>query len=135
MPSAPPKLARTYKGAAKSSSARDADDPEAATHRYAGTSIRAWGRFEGPEPENKFRVLAGSDWRPPNLDPTQASYAHQLRVANRQDPLVNDGVLDEETMTFVKDHVFDNWSQAVGVVSGKGSYSGGYHWQPIDPSG
>ena len=52
----------------------------------------------------------------------------------RQSPLITDGVLDPDAMNFTRDHVFDNWSQAVGVVSGKGSYSGGYHWQLIEPS-
>ena len=36
-------------------------------------------------------------------------------------------------MKFTTDHVFDNWSRAVIVVSGKGQYSGGYHWQRLEP--
>src|SRR5439155_25446687 len=112
--------------------ARQACDPPAATHAYVGASIRAWGRFEADEPDTRFRVLAGSSWRRPSLDPAQASHAHQLRVANRQEPLIAAGVLNADSMTFTADHVFDNWSQAVSVLSGKGSYSGGYHWQLVN---
>lgn len=89
------------------------------------------GRVEAEEPDTRFRVLAGSAWRRPNLDPTQASYAHQARVAHRKEPLISDGVLDPDSLTFTQDHVFENWSHAVGVVSGKGFYSGGYHWQQL----
>lgn len=129
----PPKLARTYKGAAKNPTNRQPDDPPDASHRYAGSVLTAWGRFEGTEPDTRFRVLAGSQWRRPNLDPTMASHAHQERVANRQNALIAEGVLNPDAQTFTRDHVFDNWSHAVGVVSGKGSYSGGYHWQVIEP--
>jgi hypothetical protein len=130
----PPKLAREYKGAAKQPTKREPDDPPEATHRYAGSSIRAWGRFEAAEPDTLFCVLAGSEWRQPNLDPGMVSHEHQVRVSKRQTPLIEEGTLDPDTMKFTRDHVFDNWSQAVGVVSGKGSYSGGYHWQLIEPA-
>jgi hypothetical protein len=60
------------------------------------------------------------------------SYKHQQRVAKLQAQLVEAGVLDEDTLTFKSDHVFDNWSQAVIVVGGKGQYSGGYHWQQLE---
>jgi len=130
-PEKPARLARTYKGQARQPRARQETDPADATHAYVGAGISAWGRFEGNEPDTRFRVLAGSAWRCPNLDPAQASYAHQARVASRHKPLISEGILDPETMTLTADHVFENWSQAVGVVSGKGSYSGGYHWQLI----
>jgi hypothetical protein len=132
----PVKLARTYKGAASQPRPRQMSDPAAATHAYVGAGVPAWGRFEADEPDPRFRVLATSTWRRPNLDLSQASYAHQARVASRQEPLIASGVLDSEAMTFTADHVFENWSQAVAVVSGKGSYSGGYHWQRIqdDPT-
>jgi hypothetical protein len=133
VPERPTRLARSYKGRAQSARNREELDPANATHAYVGAGIRAWGHFEADEPDTSFRVLAGSVWRRPNLEPSQASYAHQARVASRQEPLIDSGVLDAVTMTFARDHVFDNWSQAVGVVSGKGSYSGGYHWQLIHP--
>ncbi len=41
------------------------------------------------------------------------------------------GVLDEPRMQFTRDHVFDNWTAATRVVSGKAQYSGGYHWQQL----
>jgi len=111
--------------------AREATDPPGATHSDVGAGLAAWGRFEADEPDTRFRVLAGRTWRRPILDPAQVSYKHQLRVAERQAPLIEEGVLDAHAMSFAGDYVFDNWSQAVGVVSGKGSYSGGYHWQRI----
>jgi len=128
----PTRLARTYKGPAKNPRPRVGADPGDATHGYVGASVQAWGRFEGDEPDTRFRVLAGSSWRPTNLDPSHASYSHQVRVARRQEALTAEGVLDPEALKFTRDHVFQNWSQAVGVVSGKGSYSGGYHWQLLD---
>jgi len=129
------RLARTYKDQARDPRARSVADPEGATHAYVGAGILAWGRFEGNEPDTRFRVLQGSTWRRATLDLAQASYANQARVASRQEPLISDGTLDAETMKFTADHVFENWSQAVGVVSGKGSYSGGYHWQLIQTGG
>ena len=57
-----------------------------------------------------------------------ATYDAQRRVAEAQAKLIHDGVLDESGMTFSQDHVFDNWSVASRIVSGKGTYSGAYHW-------
>lgn len=131
----PPKLTRTYKGPAEHPTPRDPDDPRSATHRWAGGIVRAWGRFEGPEPDTQFRVLAGSGWRPAILDPSHAVYRQQQRVANRQQSLIDDGVLDVDAATFNEDHIFDNWTRAAHVVSGWGSYSGGYHWQRIESAG
>ena len=128
----PAPLARVYKAQARDPRARTEADPADATHAYVGAGIRAWGRFEADEPDTRFRVLAGSAWRRPTLDPEMASYAHHVRVESRQQPLLDDGTLDAATMTFSRDCVFENWSQAVGVVSGKGSYSGGYHWQRLE---
>ena len=122
-------LARVYKAQAKDPRDRQEPDPAEATHAYVGAGIVAWGRFEADEPDTRFRVLAGSSWRPTVLNESQASYPRQLRVSNLQGELVTAGVLDAETLTFPQDHVFDNWSYAVWVVSGHGSYSGGYHWQ------
>jgi hypothetical protein len=44
-------------------------------------------------------------------------------------PIWDEGVLDANSLVFTRNHIFENWTQAVGVVSGKGSYSGGYRWQ------
>jgi hypothetical protein len=125
-------LARVYQGQARNPRARTDADPAQATHSYSGAGVAAWGRFEGEEPDTRFRVLAGSTWRKPTLDESQASYKHQARVAKMQNQLLEAGVLDDETMTFRTNHVFENWSQAVIVVSGKGQYSGSYHWQLLD---
>jgi MFS family permease len=46
---------------------------------------------------------------------------------------LSDGVLDEQSHTLTRDHVFDSWKRAAHVVSGIGSYSGMYHWQRLDP--
>ena len=124
-----PRLARVYRGAAEHPRPKASTEPANATHSYVGAGIQAWGRFESDEPDTRFRVLAGSSWRKPTLDESQVSYKHQLRVDRIQRELLAEGVLDESTMTFTRDHVFDNWSQAVIVVSGKGQYSGSYHWQ------
>jgi hypothetical protein len=129
----PKPLARVYKGQAQNPRARLEADPIDATHSYVGAGISAWGRFEGAEPDKRFRVLDGSTWRKPTLDESQVSYQHQKRVAKIQAELLAAGALDETTMKFSTDHVFDNWSQAVIVVSGKGQYSGGYHWQRLEP--
>lgn len=125
-------LARVYQGQARKPRARTDGDPPGATHSYTGAGIAAWGRFESDEPDTRFRVLAGSTYRKPTLDETQASYKHQARVAKLQSRLLEDGVLDDEAMTFTTDHTFENWSQAVVVVSGKGQYSGSYHWQLLE---
>lgn len=127
----PPKLARVYKSSAATISVRQADDPEAATHRWAGSIVRAWSRFESDEPDTRFRVLAGSGWRLAVVDESHAVVKQQQRVERMQQTLVDEGVLDPGTSTFTRDHVFDSWTRAAHVVSGRGSYSGGYHWQRI----
>src|SRR6266852_1978176 len=81
-----------------------------------------------PRPAARFVVLSGSCWRRSNPDATHASYSHQVRVANRQQSLIEE-VLDANSLVLTRNHIFENWTQAVGVVSGKGSYSGGYRWQ------
>jgi hypothetical protein len=130
-----PQLARVYRGGAEPLRPRRAEDPTNATHAYVAANIDAWGRFEGAEPDPRFRVLAGSSWREPTLDPTQASYKAQQRAKKMQDDLVSAGVMDPGTKTFAADHVFDNWTHAVVTVAGKGQYSGGRNWQRIDPPG
>ena len=35
-------------------------------------------------------------------------------------------------MTFPKDHVFENWSLATRIISGKPTYAGPYHWQLLN---
>lgn len=42
-----PKLAHIYKGSAKNIAPREEDDPLAATHRFAGKTVRAWGGVRG----------------------------------------------------------------------------------------
>jgi hypothetical protein len=130
----PERLARVYKAGAKQPAPRQAEDPPHATHRWAGAKLRAWGRFEADEPVTHFRVLAGSSWRPAVLDPGHVVFKQQQRLAGMQESLVGEGVLDPETATFARDHVFDNWSRAARAVSGMGSYAGAYHWQLIDPA-
>jgi hypothetical protein len=127
------RLARVYKGAAEKIAERDGSDPVAATHRFAGRAVRAWGAFVGPEPDVKFRVLAGSSWRPAVLDPSHAVSVvkQQQRIANAQAALVEEGVFDEGSHLVPRDHVFENWSRASHLVSGIGSYSGMYHWQRL----
>jgi hypothetical protein len=92
----------------------------------------AWGRFEADEPDTRFRALAGSGWRRPTLNPSAKTYDAQVRVGRAQDDLIVDGVVDEATMTFTRDRVFENWTTATRVISGKGQYSGAYHWQHLD---
>lgn len=130
----PSPLARSYRGRAANPRPRAAGDPEGADHRYVIEEVPAWGRFEAPEPDPRFRVLAGSAWRKPTLDPEATTYDLQVRVAATQDDLVNQGVLEPETMTFARDHVFDSWGAASKVVSGKAQYSGGRHWQRLGDS-
>jgi hypothetical protein len=122
-------LAREYKAQAADPRPRTADDPPGATHGYVGAGIAAWGSFQGDEPDTRFRVLAGSAWRRPVLNPEATTYDLQVKVGDAQDKLVAAGVLDDATMSFAKDHVFDNWTAATRIVSGKAQYSGGYHWQ------
>lgn len=124
-------LARVYKGAAEKVAARQASDPADATHRFTGRIARAWGRFEGPEPDARFRVLAGSTWRPAVVDPSHAMYKQQQRVAATQAALAAEGVLDEGSHTLTRDHVLDNWTRAAHIISGFGSSSGMYHWQRL----
>lgn len=124
-------LAREYLGqAAKARPPRD-DDPTNATHSYVGAGLVAWGAFNGPEPDKKFRVFAGSRWRKPNLDLNATTFKLQKKVDELQASLVAEGILDDESLTFKQDYVFENWNYATQVVSGKGQYSGTKHWQPI----
>lgn len=98
-------LAREYKGPASEPRARTADDPAEATHAWVGAGIPAWGRFEGDEPDKRFRVLAGSGWRRPVLNPEATTYDLQVKVGQVQDELVGAGVLDGSSMAFTADHV------------------------------
>jgi len=125
-------LAREYKGPASKPRARMPNDPPAATHAYAGSIVTAWGAFVGDEPDKHFRVLAGSGWRRPVLNPEAVTYDLQVRVGEQQEALVAAGVLDPATQTFTHDHVFDNWTEATRIVSGKAQYSGAYTWQLLD---
>jgi hypothetical protein len=125
-------LAREYKGAASNPRARTPDDPSNATHAWVSAGIHAWGRFLGEEPDKRFRVLSGSTWRRPVLNPDATTYDLQVKVAEVQTRLVGDGVLDEASATFAKDHDFDNWTAATRIVGGKAQYSGGYHWQLLE---
>jgi hypothetical protein len=124
-------LAREYRGQAAEPRPRAAGDPVEATHGYAGAGAAAWGRFEADDPDKRFRVLAGSGWRKPVLNPEATTYDRQVEVGEAQDELVAAGVLDVDTMMFVRDHVFDNWTLATRVISGKAQYSGAYHWQLV----
>lgn len=127
-------LAREYKGAASDPRPRTPDDPAEATHAWVGAGLQAWGRFEGDEPDKRFRVLAGSGWRRPVLNPEATTYDLQVKVGEVQADLVGRSLLDEADLTFKTDHVFDNWTAACRVISGKGQYSGGYHWQLLSDS-
>lgn len=122
-------LAREYRGRAADPRPRTGSDPSDATHSYVGARVQAWGRFEANDPDKRFRVLAGSDWRKPVLNPEATTYDRQVEVGETQDQLVAAGVLDSATMTFPQDHVFENWTLATRVVSGKAQYSGAYQWQ------
>lgn len=126
-----PPLAREYRNRAAHPRARGSDDPAGAPHGYVGAGAVAWGSFEGDEPDKRFRVYSGSGWRRPVLDPEMTTHHLQLRVHEIQNGLVARGVLDEATMTFAEDHVFENWNLATQTISGKGQYSGSYHWQQI----
>lgn len=127
----PPMLSREGRGRGAMPRSRTAGDPETASYRYVIQELPSWGRFEGPEPDPRFRVLAGSAWRRPTLDPEATTYDLQVKVGEAQDALMSSGVLHEEGMTFADDHVFDSWSAASRIVSGKAQYSGGRHWQPL----
>ena len=128
-------LAREYRGQASEPRSRTAGDPPQATHSYVGAGAQGWGRFEGDDPDKRFRVLAGSGWRKPVLNPEATTYDLQVKVGELQDELAAAGVLDAATMTFTRDHVFDNWTLATRVISGKAQYSGGYHWQLLQDAG
>jgi hypothetical protein len=80
-------------------------------------------------------VFIGSGWRKPILNPEATTYDRQVEVGDAQSTLVADGVLDPEMMTFAQDHVFDNWTAATRIVSGKAQYSGAYQWQRLEDSG
>jgi hypothetical protein len=127
-----PPLARIYRGTAEKIAPRSDDDPSEATHRFTVKATPAWGRFEAPEPDPRFRVLAGSSWREAVLDPSHAVFKQQQRVSNAQKTLVEQGVFDEAEHRLTRDHVFENWTRAAHLVSGVGSYSGGYHWQRLE---
>jgi len=122
-------LAREYKGRAAEPRSRTSDDPAEATHGYVGAGATAWGRFEADDPDKRFRVLAGSGWRRPVLNPEATTYDLQVKVGELQEQLIDSGVLDAAAMTFTRDHVFDNWTAATRVVGGKGQLSGAYQWQ------
>lgn len=124
-------LAREYRHQAAVPHIRDAEDPPTADHAYVGSGIQAFGRFAGPDPEKKFEVLAGSNWRQATLDKKAKMYPNQLKLRDEQHELVDKGILDVDTMTFAKPHVFGNWTSASKVISGKASYAGGYHWRKI----
>lgn len=124
-------LAREYRGPAATPRPRASDDPSEATHSWTGAGITGWGAFESEEPDTRFRVLQGAGWRRATLNPEATTYPNQLRLSERQLSLVEQGVLDETTMKFAADHVFDNWTLATRTISGKSSSSGGYHWQPL----
>jgi len=125
-------LAREYRGQAATPRPRTEEDPRPATHSYVGAGVVGWGRFEADEPDTRFHVLQGTGWRRATLNPEATTYNNQLRLSEAQDTLVEAGVLDEGSMTFASDHVFENWTLATRTVSGKSSYSGGYHWQPLE---
>jgi hypothetical protein len=69
------------------------------------------------------------------LNPEATTYDLHAKLAEQQDHLVGDGVLDAATMTFPCDHVFDNWTIATHVLSGKATQSGAYHWQLLTDAG
>jgi hypothetical protein len=125
-------LARQYRGPAASPRPRTPDDPEEADHAYVGAGLVGWGCFEGPEPDKRFRVLAGSQWRTATLDPEAVTYENQQRLTGVQTDLRVEGILEQGPERFAQDHVFDNWTVATRVISGKSSYSGGYHWQRLE---
>jgi hypothetical protein len=128
-------LERQYKGRASEPRARTASDHPEATHSYVGAGAHAWGRFEAEEPDTRFRVLAGGGWRNPVLNPDATTYDLQVKVRDAQNEVIAAGALDAATMTFTRDHVFDNWTVATRVISGKAQYSGGYHWQLLQDAG
>lgn len=128
-----PRLARVYRGRATKPRPRTTADPADATHVNVRADTPAWGRFEGPEPELQFRVLKGSGYRPGKTpDPSNVTHDLQVRVRAEQQALLDQGVLDEATHTFTRDHVFPNWTHAARMVAGIGQYSGAYNWQLLE---
>ena len=132
VPERVPFLARVYRGGATRAWARRSTDPAAATHAVERAGLTAWGSFEADEPATAFRVYAGSFWRKATPETAVASRQRQVVVQERQDKLVRDGVLDEETMSVTEDHIFPNWSQAIQTLTGKAQYSGSYAWRMIE---
>ena len=126
-----PFLARVYRRDATRPWPRRPADPPAATHAVERVGLTAWGRFEADEPATEFRVYSGSSWRRATPETAEASRQRQVVVQERQEQLVRDGVLDVGTMTFVTDHVFPNWTQAIQTIAGKAQYSGSYNWRLI----
>jgi hypothetical protein len=124
-------LSRQNRAAASHPRPRAEHDPKEATRGWVGAGLAAWGHFIAAEPDKRFRVLAQSQWRRPNLNPNDATFGVQQKVNLRQEGLVKTGVLDEHTMTFLKHHDFDNWSVAAQTVRGKAAHSGAYHWQKL----
>ena len=128
-----PPLSRVYRGRASEPRKRTSSDPAKATHANVRADGPAWGRFDGPDPELPFRVLKGSTYRPGKTpDPSNVTHDLQVRVRAEQQALVEDGVLDEATHTFTRDHVFAHWTHAARLVGGVGQYSGAYHWQRLE---
>jgi hypothetical protein len=128
----PPTLARVYQSAAKHARKRQGNDPSEATHSWVGSGLTAWGAFEGPEPDTAFKVFAGSQYRPAVVNYSHTVAPGQERVERSQQNLVESGVLDVENQVFQVDHIFPSWTRAAYAVSGKSTYSGGYHWQQIE---
>lgn len=131
-PERTPFLARVYRRDAARPWPRRPTDPPDATHAVERVGLTAWGRFEAPEPVTEFLVYGGSSWRRATPETAEASRQRQVVVQERQEGLVRDGVLDVETMTFAKDHVFPNWTQAIQTIAGKAQYSGSYNWRLIE---
>lgn len=128
-----PRYARVYLDGARSPRARTAADPEDADHAFAGP-VEAWGRFEADQPDTRFRVLAGSQWRAARPNAEHVQNRCHLSAQTRQEVLVEAEVLDPQTMTLTRDHVFPNWTEAAVVTSGIAQYNGSRRWQRIGSS-
>jgi hypothetical protein len=131
-PERTPFLARVYRRDATRPWPRRPTDPQGATHAVERVGLTAWGSFEADEPATEFRVYAGSAWRRATPETAEASRQRQLVVQERQEGLVRDGILDVESMSFARDHVFPNWTQAIQTIAGKAQYSGSYNWRIIE---
>ena len=130
----PTQLNRVYKGRVSEARPRqDGVDPEHATHRWLGLGLRAWGRFEGDEPDTHFKVFASSEWRAATPNPDAANFPAMQRVLDDQKKLIAAGVLTDDNVpgTFVRDHTFENWSTAARIVGGRATSSGAYRWQRL----